>query len=460
MRGWNVVILVASACNFPALSQSTTDAPVTVRDDARVTDDAAAPTEAPGAPGAAQATAITNVTTLAGTGSAGSADGMGSAASFNGAGGIIVDVAGTIYVADPGNNLIRVITPAGLVTTLAGNGSAGFANGTGSAAQFNGSFDVAVNAAGDIYVTDGFNERIREVTSAGVVTTLAGTGGDGSTNGSGSEATFSFPCGVATDSAGNVYVSDFSGNRIREVTPAGVVSTFAGTGAAGSANGSAAVATFNGPKGVAVDSAGNLYVGEQTNNLVRKITPAGEVSTLAGTGGSGSANGSGSAASFNYVNSVAVDANGNVFVADVGNNLVRKVTPAGLVTTLAGTGSAGSANGPGSAASFNSNFGIAVDSVGNVYVADTGNNLIRKIDLGIGQLAVTWSPPSNSGTSAITSYTASASALGQATKTCTVNASACTISGLTSGVAYSVSVTASNAAGESAPSTPSTATPN
>ncbi|MHB8522477.1 MAG: NHL repeat-containing protein, partial [Limisphaerales bacterium] len=214
----------------------------------------------------------------------------------------------------------------------------------------------------------------------GVVTTLAGlAGSSGSADGAGSVARFWGPSGVGLDSAGDVYVADYWNSTIRKVTPEGVVTTLAG-GGHGSADGTGSTAWFYQPAGVAVDSAGNVYVADTWNHTIRKVTPAGVVSTLAGlAGGIGSADGTGSAARFNFPFGVAVDKATNVYVADYGNHTIRKVTPAGVVTTLGGlAGSYGSADGTGGAARFWGPSGVAVDSAGNVYVGDTFNNTIRK----------------------------------------------------------------------------------
>jgi D-alanyl-D-alanine dipeptidase len=259
----------------------------------------------------------------------------------------------------------------------------GSIDGTGSAARFNGASGVATDSAGNVFVADTGNHTIRKITPAGVVTTLAGTAGSsGSTDASGAAARFNNPRGVATDSAGNVYVADTGNDTIRKITPTGVVSTLAGTaGSSGSTDASGAAARFNSPRGIASDAAGTLYVADSGNDTIRKITPTGAVTTLAGTAGAaGSTDASGAAARFNDPMGVAIDSANNVYVADSGNNTIRKITPAGVVTTLAGTaGIASSADGLGAAASFNGPTGVATDSAANVYVADTNNNTIRKV---------------------------------------------------------------------------------
>jgi hypothetical protein len=339
------------------------------------------------------------VTTIAGmAGMAGSTDGTGAAARFNGPAGVATDGAGNVYVADTDNNTIRKVTPTGAVTTTAGTGPVfGSTDGTGAGATFDNPAGVATDSAGNVYVADAYDFAnsgalgliIRKITPTGAVTTLAGMAGmAGSTDGTGAAARFEGPFGIAIDSAGNVYVSDasnsansgFCTDTIRKINAAGVVSTFAGTaGTCGSTDGTGAAARFGDPRGLATDSAGNVYVADGTT--VRKITPAGVVTTLAGTAGvTGSTDGTGAAASFYSLSGVATDSAGNVYVADTNNDIIRKITPAGVVTTLAGmAGMTGNTDGTGAVARFDAPSGVAVDSVGNVYVADTGNHTIRRI---------------------------------------------------------------------------------
>jgi DNA-binding beta-propeller fold protein YncE len=321
-------------------------------------------------------TAAAVVTRLAGATAPGGFDGTGSGARFNAPEGIAVDGAGAVYVADTVSDTIRKITAGGVVTTLAGfYGSLGWDDGVGPTARFATPSGVAVDANGNVYVVDRANHTIRKVTPAGNVTTFAGLANTpGGTDGTGSAARFSNPLGIAVDSAGTVYVAE-GVSRIRTITPAGVVSTLASGAASG----------LNNPRGIAVDSTGNVYVADQNNHTILKIAPGGIVTTLAGQAGVfGSNDGTGSAARFNRPQGVAVDTTGTVYVADSGNNTIRQITPGGVVTTLAGqAGAFGSNDGTGSAARFGGPQGIAVDNVtGTLYVADTNSHTIRKITAG------------------------------------------------------------------------------
>jgi sugar lactone lactonase YvrE len=318
------------------------------------------------------------VTTIAGSGADGSSNGTATNASFSLPFGVAVDSAGNVYVADYGNNRIRKITSAGVVTTFAGT-SSGSADGTGTNASFSVPAGITVDSSGNIYVGDGGNHRIRRITPAGVVTTFAGSS-QGSANGTGTNATFNVPRGLAFDSSGNLYVADTNNHRIRKITSEGVVTTFAGSGSAGSADGTGTNATFNGPLAIGVDSTNNIYVGDSANNRVRKITPQGVVTTIAGSS-QGFANGTGTNATFEGPDALAIDSSGNIYVGDQYNNLIRKITSAGVVTTIAGTKTAGSADGVGTNARFSRPVGLAFDSSGNLYVADLTNYRIRKITL-------------------------------------------------------------------------------
>jgi PKD repeat protein len=320
-------------------------------------------------------------TTLAGSaGNPGSSDGTGVAARFNTPVGAAVDANGNVYVADEFNNTIRKVTATGTVTTYAGSaGTVGSANGTGTAARFSQPVGVAADNAGNVYVADSGNETIRKISPSRVVTTLAGAPGvSGSANGSGGAARFDDPTGLAVDSAGNVYVGDTQNDSIRKITPDGVVTTLAG-GAFGTNDGTGSAAGFYEPHGVAVDANGNVYVADYGNGSIRKITPAGVVTTLAGGGAFGSMDGQSNVAEFNGPDGVATDTAGNVYVADTFNSTIRKVTPAGVVTTLGGLAlSHGAFDGPGGIARFYNPQGLTVDTNGNIYVADSGNGAIRK----------------------------------------------------------------------------------
>jgi sugar lactone lactonase YvrE len=326
------------------------------------------------------------VSTLAGQAlSSGGGDGVGSAARFNYLSAVAVDNAGNVYVADTDNHTIRkIVASTGAVTTFAGAaGVSGSADGVGSAARFNNPSGVAVDGEGIVYVADTMNHTLRRVTPLGIVTTLAGSPGIvGSVDGTGSDARFQGPQGLAIDDGGNLYVADTNNHTVRKVVPStGVVTTVAGlAGNSGSADGQGGLARFDFPSGMAVDGAGNLFVADMENYTIRQILPSGLVSTVAGlAGASGGADGTGSTARFDSPSGVALDLSGNLYVADTDNHTIRKVVPsAGTVTTLAGlAGAAGSSDGLGSAVRFFSPTGIAADNSGNLYIADTNNDTVR-----------------------------------------------------------------------------------
>ena len=346
------------------------------------------------------------VSTLAGAPFlSGSTDGIGSAALFNVPSGVAVDTVGNVYVTDSGNSTIRKITPAGVVTTLAGqpgfhgwnplDGPMPSLDGTGSAARFISLHGLTADAAGNLYATD--ENTIRKITPSGVVTTFAGTAGSsnwGSADGTGSAARFNAPYGVSADAAGNLYVADTWNNTVRKITSVGAVTTIAGlaagyppaAGSAGATDGAGSVARFNFPQSISTDAAGNLYVADTHNNTIRKITAGGIVSTVAGVAPAqsiGATDATGSNARFSGPHGMAADAAGNLYVADTLNSTIRKIAPNGVVTTLAGTaGSNGSADGQDRAARFHYPYGLATDAAGNVFIADTYNHVVRKITPG------------------------------------------------------------------------------
>ncbi|MFV8356330.1 T9SS type A sorting domain-containing protein [Flavobacterium sp. XS1P32] len=325
---------------------------------------------------------ISKVSTFAGSGAIGATDGTAASASFYRPSGVTVDATGNIYVADTYNQKIRKITPAGVVSTFAGNGSAGATDGPAATASFYGPSGITIDATGNIYVADIGSRKIRKITPTGIVSTIAGSGLAGSNDGLAANASFYGCSGVTVDDTGNIYVADSFNNKIRKITPAGVVSTFAGDGSTGATDGPAATASFSDPSGVTIDGTGIIYVADSGNTKIRKITPAGVVSTVAGSGVLGYTNGPAATAGFNQPSGVAIDAKGNIYVADHFNQSIRKITPAGIVSTVAGNnGVPGSTDGSLAIASFYFPKGVALDSSGNIYVADRQNNKIRKITL-------------------------------------------------------------------------------
>lgn len=323
---------------------------------------------------------VTTLAGLAGTWGGGD-DGAGSAARFLSPTGIALEAAGTFVISD--SRSVRRMTATGVVSTVSGRGKlmSGFADGPGPDARFWFPADVVADRAGNTYVVD-TNFVIRKVSPTGVASTLAGAVGEcGFVDGPAAVARFCEPYGIAVDASGALYVADIWNHAIRKVSPAGVVTTLAGDGRDGSRDGAGRLARFYEPWGLAVDAAGNVWVADSSNHTLRKITPSRVVTTVAGLAGqSGSSDGTGSAARFEDPAGVAVDRLGNVYVADYGNATIRKVTPAGVVTTLAGSpGRSGREDGTGSAARFNWPTGLRVDGSGNIYVADRGNAAIRKV---------------------------------------------------------------------------------
>ncbi|WP_438422471.1 IPT/TIG domain-containing protein [Aquimarina macrocephali] len=314
-----------------------------------------------------------NVSTIAGS-TQGYVDGTGTVAQFNNPTGITVDTDGNLYVVDIQNHKIRKITAQGVVSTLAGN-TQGNADGTGSMAQFNFPTDITIDTEGNLYAADTWNHAIRKITPQGVVSTIAGST-PGFADGIGSMAQFNFPYGLVTDTLGNIFVADSGNDKIRKITPQGVVSTIAGS-TTGYTDGTGGMAQFNFPTGIAIDKNDTLYIVERGNNKVRKITPQGVVSTFAGNT-SGFADGNGTAAQFNSPTSIIIDTAGVIYVADAGNDKIRKITPQGVVTTLVGSTS-GFADGTTVSAQFDSPFDVTIDTDNHLYVSDSRNHKIRKI---------------------------------------------------------------------------------
>ena len=320
------------------------------------------------------------VSTFAGS-SSGFADGVGVDALFDNPHGVAVDSNNNIYVADYDNNKIRKITPEGVVSTFAGSGDEGSADGVGVAASFDSPRGIVIDSDNNFYIADTGNDKIRKITPDGNVTTFAGSGWYDSTDGVGTAAAFKTPSEIAIDSDNNLYVADTFNHKIRKITSDGNVTTFAGSGTANFADGVGAAAQFSQPFGVVVDSKDNIYVADKWNNKIRKITPDGNVSTFAGSGNQSLDDGVGAAASFYRPGGMAIDSNDNIYVADTWNNSIRKITPDANVTTLAGIGNDayGFLDGFGTKALFANPTGITIDTDNNIYVADYGNHKIRKI---------------------------------------------------------------------------------
>ena len=307
-------------------------------------------------------------------------------------GGVAVDLDGNVLAADSDNNLVVKISPTGVLTVVAGNGFHGFSGDGGPATSASLAFPrgVAVDAAGNLYIADQENGRVRKVSPGGIITTVAGGAsplfpdiGDG---GPATSASLAFPRGVAVDAAGNLYIADQKNGRIRKVSPDGTITTAVGNGCLPDPSGvgcfsgdggPATSASLSQPAGAAVDAAGNLYIGDFGNNRIRKVSPDGTITTVAGSGptgfDAGGFSGDGSLATsalLNMPEGVAMDPAGNLYIADTFNNRIRKVNPSGIITTVAGDGQEGFSGdgGPATSASLNEPAGVAVDPAGNLYI--------------------------------------------------------------------------------------------
>lgn len=319
--------------------------------------------------------------TLAG-GMPGGADGPGDQAQFYYLSGMTSDASGNLYVADDLNHTVRKVLPNGTVTTLAGKaGSAGAVNGLGALARFNRPSGVAVDSSGNVYVCDRSNQCIRKISPAGEVTTFAGSlGAAGSADGSASQARFRQPRGIAVDANGVIYVADTDSHTIRKILTDGTVTTLAGLSlTTGSSDGLGSLARFNLPTSLCVSSDGNLFVADTSNHTIRKVTMAGEVTTFAGLAGlSGNVNGDRSVAKFNRPSGVCITASGDLLVSDTFNQSIRRITSSGNVTTLSGA-TAGWIDGTLETARFWAPLGITTTSNGEIFIADSLNFVIRKV---------------------------------------------------------------------------------
>lgn len=335
------------------------------------------------------------VYTLAGSGFPGYFDGDSTSASFNNPRGIAIDTQGNLFVVDGNNNVVRKITPTGTVSTLAGTpGVAGYLDGPAASAQFSDPYNICIDPAGNLFVSDFQNHRIRKIDTNGMVSTVAGSGVDGWLDGSADSAQFNYPRGICVDDAGNLYVGDSWNHRIRKIDTNGMVTTFAGFNptigvqTVGSwMDGSDTTARFYTPTELSIDTANNIYVADAFNHRIRKIDPNRVVTTIAGSGVSGSSgggfqNGPGPQALFNVPTAVHATLEGDLFVGDGGSHRVRRIDNNNFVTTFAGSGGSGLGNGPDSLATFNFPRGIVKDYARNrMYVVDVNNNVIRYIQL-------------------------------------------------------------------------------
>lgn len=316
------------------------------------------------------------VATVAGAATFGLQDGTGPDARFRNPEGVAISPDGNIIVADRANNSIRRVTTDGVVTTIFGDGSTGYADGDVSVAKLNYPWKSCVDKDGNIFIADNRNHAIRKIDTNGLVSTVAGTGTAGSVDGPGAQAQFNLPTDVAVDDNGVLYVADNANHKIRKITQDGVVSTVAG-GVAGFSDGDVAMALFKNPSGITVDVEGNVYVADRLNHRIRRIDIAsGQVSTVAGAGTSGSRDGLAEEAQFNSPYGLEVDADGSIIVADLSNNKIRMIEN-GTVTTIAGS-STGFLDGAGVIAKFASPTDVAILD-GIIYVADLGNHRIRKV---------------------------------------------------------------------------------
>lgn len=339
-----------------------------------------------------------SIETIAGSGTAGFSGDGGPAVQgrLNNPAGVATDASGNVYIADQINNRIRKIDANGVISTIAGNGQTGFSGDGGPASQavLNRPSAVVLDRSGNVYIADQMNNRIRKIEANGIISTIAGNGlaGFGGDYGPAAEALLNRPSGVASDTAGNIYIADSYNNRVRKIAPGGIISTIAGNGQPGYSGdgGFAADAGLNRPSGVAVTAQGNIYIADQLNNRIRKIDISGVITTVAGNGDACSTSGcdigdgrSALEASLYAPAGIAVDGRGNIFIADTNHSRIRKVDPTGGITTFAGMGQAGYSGdgGPAAQAGLNYPAGIAAGPSGKVYIADTKNNRVREIKI-------------------------------------------------------------------------------
>ena len=425
--------------------------------------------------------------TVAGTGVSGYTGdgGPATAAELSLPAGVAVDGAGDIFIADAGNNAIRKISTNGTISSVAGTGAAGFSGdgGPATAARLSNPTDVVVDGAGDLFIADYGNHRIRKVSPSGRISTFAGTGANGYSGDGGPalQAGLSNPVGEALDTSGDLLFADYGNHTVRKVDTAGVISTVAGTGTAGYSGdgGSASAAQLRSPAEVVANGA-TVLISDAGNARVRSVSATGVISTIAGTGTSGYSGDGGpaTAAKLAYPAGLARDSSGNVFIADFTGNTIREIVPSGLISTVAGTGIAGYSgdSGPAAAAQLNGPSRVNLDAAGNFYISDYNNHRIRKVTAlgaaatapgtptgvsatgGDGQASVRWTAPASDGGAALTSYTLTPYANGTTAlpaRTVTAPAGTATVTGLTNGTPYTFTVAATNSVGTGAASAPS-----
>jgi sugar lactone lactonase YvrE len=319
------------------------------------------------------------VKTWLGDGKQGLVDKQGMQAEFYNPAAIATDKDGNEYIADAGNHVIRKVSLFGFVSTLAGSTKGFKDSDNGALAQFNTPTGVAVDGQGNVYVADCNNHRIRKITPSGAVTTVAGQTTRGSRNGAASQALFDYPLGIGIDLNGNLFIAGGNENRIRKIATDGTVSTVAGTGISGNADGGPGVAQFHTPAALSIDRNGTIFVADRDNNSIRTVSQSGQVATFAGST-RGFLNAQGKAAQFNMPTGVVVDAADIVYVADRGNNRIRRISRGGVVTTQAGSGNSTLTNGGGFFSGFNMPFGIGMNIYGNLLICDWGNNCVRILE--------------------------------------------------------------------------------
>jgi sugar lactone lactonase YvrE len=326
------------------------------------------------------------ITTVAGNGTVGYSgdDGPATSAELSAPASVAVDAAGNLYIADTGNNRIRKVDKSGTITTIAGNGSSGYYGDGGPATSAElYPAALAVDASGNIYIANG--NRIRKVDKSGTITTIAGNGSSGYSGDGGpaTSAELSYPCGVALDASGNIYIADAIDNCIRKVDVSGDITTVAGNGTMGCSgdDGPATSAELSAPAGVTVDAAGNLYIADCSNNRIRKVDKKGFVTTIAGNGARGYSGDGGPAidSELNSPTGLVMDTSENIYIIDTGNNRIRKVDKKGFITTIAGNGlmDYSGDGGPATSADLFYPYGVAVDTAGNLFV--TEKSVIREV---------------------------------------------------------------------------------